>query len=531
MNNWSVQKQFTVLLSVLVGLLAICVIGMIEIAKTGYFTYLEREHVIGVETILLNIERSESVESPAEFSKLLNNPAGDYREQGMRQGVEYARLQAENCLNAVNSVEILLFRMLGFGEAIDVCVADIVSANAILQRIDQFSAKDSDKNLFFADISKPLNAMRHHSERFTELIPEIRSFMVTTIITMTIVCSILIVIALIFMLRRIQRMLAELSQSISYIEKENDLGHQIDVHSNCEIGLVRRSFQGLLQSFKKTLGDIVRSSKSLQDEGGRLEALAEESSYVVNEQFQKTTLLSNAMSQMTETNTDVVSNIHNIASSLTDIDSAAQGGEKIVSEAVIALGDLGSEIDQASSAVTALAHRGEDVSKVLDVIVQIADQTNLLALNAAIEAARAGEHGRGFAVVSDEVRTLATRTQESAQEIQQIISQFKSGSETAVSTMARSHEKAQKTIEVASQATQLLNTIVGLSGEIKEHAQQVAVGAEEQTQILSEINQNINVLTESSESAKAITEQTKTLALDVAKNVTTLNIISAVFKV
>jgi methyl-accepting chemotaxis protein len=250
----------------------------------------------------------------------------------------------------------------------------------------------------------------------------------------------------------------------------------------------------------------------------------------VLEQFEMSSQVSTAIEHMTQAIQEVAENITKVAKEVGDVDQSAREGQGVVTTTIDDLNGLGADVSAAAEVVDQLATSGEKVGNVLAVITQIADQTNLLALNAAIEAARAGEHGRGFAVVSDEVRTLANKTQESTQEISAIISDFKTGSEAAVAAMKRSQTKAEETIKNADGAINSLNAIAGLSSQITDHANQVAVAAEEQTQVLEGINQNVSVLASSAEKAKDIAVQTHETSLVVSSNVDSMSDMVSAFK-
>lgn len=530
MSEWCIETKFKVLLVSLFMLLVVNIISMVEINKTGYFTFLEREHGIGIETILININKLKSSSDGDDLSPILNKNDSDFHMQGMKQGVLFAKKQANACLDAVISIEVLLFRLLGFGEAIDICEADIVANDSMLSKINALEKGSITKDQFLDQIKAPLKKLQFHTQRFAVLIPEIRSFMTTLIITMTLVFSIGIIIAFVYVLRDVQHSLNLLNADIKTIEANNDLSHRILIRRKDEIGSVGLSFQELLVKFSSIVSNIVSSNKELDSESNKLKHLAESSNVSVAEQFEMSGQVSTAVEHMTLAIQEVAENITKVAKEVGDVDHSARKGQGVVRTTISDLNGLGEDVSAASEVVDQLATSGEKVGNVLAVITQIADQTNLLALNAAIEAARAGEHGRGFAVVSDEVRTLANKTQESTQEIGAIISDFKTGSEAAVAAMKRSQEKAQETIRNADGAINSLNTIAELSSQINDHASQVAVAAEEQTQVLEGINQNVATLASSAEKAKDIAVQTHETALVVSSNVDSMSSMVSAFK-
>jgi methyl-accepting chemotaxis protein len=405
------------------------------------------------------------------------------------------------CLAAVNSIEIVLFRALGFGEAIDICKADIPATNGVIEQINLHKRGQITRSEFLIAIAPYLRTLRDHSDRFAVLIPKIRSFIVTSAIIITALLSLILITAFIVNLKSIFKLLSGLVEDIQYVEQENDLRHAINTQSACEIGDVSRTLKNLLGKFVKIIKSVLASSTTLDKESEALTRLSEQAFASVEEQYEKSAQVSTAIEQMTTAIHEVAANINKVASEVEHIDNAAQQGGKVVSSAM----------------VDELASSGEKVSQVLEVIIQIAEQTNLLALNAAIEAARAGEHGRGFAVVSDEVRSLANRTQQSTKEITNIIETFKARSEAAVLAMKRSQQQAHTTLEASDGVSKSFSGINSLASQINTHASQVAVTVEEQTQVLEDIKLNVNVLTHLAEGAKQVASETHEAARTVSE--------------
>ena len=222
------------------------------------------------------------------------------------------------------------------------------------------------------------------------------------------------------------------------------------------------------------------------------------------------------MTQMNATIQDVANSAENAASSASDSNNNAKAGESMVNETVHAVDNLTKEINQSASAIEKLQADSENISTILDVIKGVSEQTNLLALNAAIEAARAGEQGRGFAVVADEVRTLAQRTKESATNIEQMIDKFQSGILTAIEVMTKSQQQTDLVVEKVSKTGETLRTINDYSSAINDMNAQIASAAEQQAVVADEISRNVVNIKQVTEQSSAATEQTSTASNEMA---------------
>jgi methyl-accepting chemotaxis protein len=291
--------------------------------------------------------------------------------------------------------------------------------------------------------------------------------------------------------RSITGPMREMQNLMNHIEAENDLTLRFEYDRNDEIGSTVRATNRMLDKFATITRQVHGSGERLLTEIERVSQTSDETERSMEQQRSEVDRVAGAMKEMSGTVQEVARNAESAAQSARTAHEDAAEGKRVVNETVTAINRLAGQVNEASEVIQKLAADSENIGSVLDVIREIADQTNLLALNAAIEAARAGEAGRGFAVVADEVRSLASRTQQSTQEIQQMIENLQTAASQAVEVMGRSREDAEETVGHASHAGESLESIDHSVEAISEMNQQIASAAEEQAAVTDEMNQNL----------------------------------------
>ena len=276
------------------------------------------------------------------------------------------------------------------------------------------------------------------------------------------------------------------------------------------------------KNLSRIMRDVRANSEQLATAAEKLSHITEQSRRGVTNQSQKTEQVAAAMSEMSSTVHEVARNASHAAKAANDANEQARSGTGVVKNTIQSIEQLAIEVDKAAETINKLKEDSVNIGTVLDVIRGIAEQTNLLALNAAIEAARAGEQGRGFAVVADEVRTLASRTQQSTQEIQGMIERLQGGANQAVSAMTQGRNAARNSVDQAINAGQSLEIINRYIDTIKDMNTQIANAAEGQSNTAEEINRNIvNISTISHDSARNA-EQTAQASEELAHLATQL---------
>ena len=258
-----------------------------------------------------------------------------------------------------------------------------------------------------------------------------------------------------------------------------------------ELGTLAIAANTLREFLGSTFAQLKNGSEQLDSASRDLQQISGLMTTGTREQFSRTDMVATAMHEMSATAQNVAENAASAAQAADQADRTAHEGEQVMQETIGGIAQMGSEIDNTAAVIHRLDEDSRRISTVLEVIRSIAEQTNLLALNAAIEAARAGEQGRGFAVVADEVRTLAKRTADSTAEINKIIDKVQSGTQAAVAAISSSQELSTKSVEQVSEAGHKLQNITALIGQIHDMNQQIATAAEEQSLVVEDIARNL----------------------------------------
>ncbi len=310
-----------------------------------------------------------------------------------------------------------------------------------------------------------------------------------------------------------------------------DLTAHLQLETRDELGEVAAHFNSIASGFSDLVRGIVDATTMLAGSAEEVASVARESALNVDKQRSETSMVATAVNEMNATVKEVAAHASHAAEAATEADQESKSGKQVVEHAKDEIAHLSQNIENASHVIEQVEKNTESIGAVLDVIKGIAEQTNLLALNAAIEAARAGEQGRGFAVVADEVRTLANRTQQSTEEIEKTIDQLQSEAARAVETMQQSREQAKTSADKAQAAAKSLEQITVAVETISQMNIQIAGAAEEQSSVADEINKNVTSISEISEQTATGAEQTTHSSAELAKLAAELQTLISHFKV
>ncbi|MHC3748747.1 methyl-accepting chemotaxis protein [Stutzerimonas stutzeri] len=350
-------------------------------------------------------------------------------------------------------------------------------------------------------------------------------------VVVAMVLAVIATIALATLLTRsIVQPLAE-AVGVAEVIAGGDLTRSIKVVGNDEPARLLIALQAMQRSLRDTIQGISHSSNQLASAAEELNVVTEDSTRGLHQQNHEIEQAATAVNEMTTAVDEVARNAVATSEASRESDETAQHGRQQVIRTVESIGLLANDVTQTATEVERLAGQVRDISKVLDVIRSIAEQTNLLALNAAIEAARAGDAGRGFAVVADEVRALAHRTQQSTQEIEQMIGDVHQGTDKAVHAMQLSNERARTTLDLARAAGEALDGIASAISQISERNLVIASASEEQAQVAREVDRNLVNIRDLSLQSSAGANQTSAASQELARLAIDLNNLVARFQV
>ncbi|RIJ10625.1 methyl-accepting chemotaxis protein [Pseudomonas sp. 91RF] len=307
------------------------------------------------------------------------------------------------------------------------------------------------------------------------------------------VIAVAIIIALLGMLIRILiQPLHVMTRAMEDIaDGEGDLTKRLTIQNQDEFGVLGTAFNRFVERIHGSIREVSSATGQVNEVALRVVAASNSSMYNSDQQASRTNSVAAAINQLGAAAQEIARNAAQASTQASDARGLAADGQQVVDRSIKAMNQLSSMLSASSSNIESLNSKTVNIGQILEVITSISQQTNLLALNAAIEAARAGEAGRGFAVVADEVRNLAHRTQESAQQVQTMIEELQVGARESVSTMSDSQRHSQDSVEIANLAGERLNSVTQRIGEIDGMNQSVATATEEQTAVVESINVDI----------------------------------------
>ncbi len=384
-------------------------------------------------------------------------------------------------------------------------------------------------------IMKILTAMRVNQDKLEQrdvvLLAEESSSMEAMMIAGSTIGVILGILVALYISKSISVPLERVVTRAKQIAAGDLTGEAIPTRGNDELTELTRSVNEMNSSLQSIIQQVATSANELSAAAGQLQSSATLTNQGMDNQRMETEQVATAMNQMSATVQEVAQNASLAAHAATEADNAAAQGHSLVSENMNSITKLADGIEAASQTINRLGEDTNSVDNIVAVINGIAEQTNLLALNAAIEAARAGEQGRGFAVVADEVRTLAARTQDSTEEIRTMLDKLKVGASEAVTAMERGHEQAQNSVEQASHASTAIDDITRAVASISEMNTQIATAAEEQSSVAEEMNRSVVQISSEADATLKNTQDTSAAAVQVEGLSDSLQKIISQFKV
>jgi methyl-accepting chemotaxis protein len=359
----------------------------------------------------------------------------------------------------------------------------------------------------FADLEVMQQAIDKMSSSAISKADDVKDSAFSSLLILAIVALAIAAVISKYMISSIVPPIVGFMSDLKAIAKNNDLSKRLTVNSKDEIGDMATTMNNFIEKLQSLLTDISGYSDDLASSAAETSRVSDSANDIVAKQKNETTQVAHAIDGVTSAVEEVTNNAQRASIAANEGGNDAEKGRQVVSEIVASINELNSEITNSMDVIRNVKSNSENIGSVLDVIKNIAEQTNLLALNAAIEAARAGEQGRGFAVVADEVRSLAQKTQDSTAEIENLISTLQLGSDNAVKSMDQNAESIASLVSQTGMATDSLNAISESVRSITDMNSLIAVAAEEQSAVVQEISINVNNIHQMSEQSSQSSQE------------------------
>lgn len=504
MNNLSVAKKLT-------GGFAFLVLLAVIIA------------VISIQTLSQYNQRSLIVAAASSAESSLLDARTDeknFQLRGDAKYIEQAKALADSAAATVAPLRGVLASPAN-DQRVDKIIADADKYKALLDELENnISAQPEIVNRIEDELQSvarsSVDAARDLQEVQVQRMEEQFNSAVTTLVVITVI-AVLVAIAVAWLLTR--AIVRPVNESVEIANKVASGDLTVDVRSDRgdEFGQLLAAFGTMVTSLRELIREIDTGASSIASSSEELSTVTNQTSRGVAEQQSQTDQVATAMNEMVATVNDVAKSAEAAFQAANQASEKSGSGEKAVKETLQFVSELNKQSSNVMKQLNSLQAETHNIGTVLDVIKSVAEQTNLLALNAAIEAARAGEQGRGFAVVADEVRSLAQRTQSSATEIETLISNLVSSAETSVSSMETGNRLSEQTLERAELAGNTIREMAEAVEEIRQYNSQIATAAEQQSSVAEDINQNITQIRDVGDQSAASTEQVSAASEELAR--------------
>ncbi|MDN6320435.1 MAG: methyl-accepting chemotaxis protein [Marinobacter sp.] len=479
--------------------------------------------IISIQTFSQYSERSLIVAAVSFAESSLLDARTDEKNFRLRresQYIESAKLLANSAATKVAPLKEVLI-MPADRKQVDTIIASVKEYSALL---DKFEANISAAPYVLLEIESNLQTVARRAVETARALQEVQlqrmkkqyNSAITMLVVVTLVAVLVAALIAWLLTRAITRPVNEVVEIANKVASGN-LTVEVRNDRGDEFGQLLAAFSAMVTNLRELIRGIDTGAASIASASEELSTVTHQTSQGVAEQQSQTDQVATAMNEMVATVSDVARSAEAAFQAANDASEKSNSGEKSVKETLHFVGELSKQSANVMQQLNGLQTATNNIGTVLDVIKSVAEQTNLLALNAAIEAARAGEQGRGFAVVADEVRSLAQRTQSSAGEIETLVENLVSSAETSVSSMETGIKLAEQTLERAEYAGTTIRETAEAVDEIRNHNSQIATAAEQQTSVAEDINKNVTQIRDVGDQSAASAEQVSAASDELAQ--------------